>query len=103
METNRLIWKTCCRTRPFDMQTLGALCYEREHPQPLFHKNSILPYKNLYNYHVCIKTLKTLKSKVPLPLFEQYTLSSRNNMDFILFLRDASFLYQREYIYGIVQ
>ena len=53
--------------------------------------NGILTYKNLYNYHVCIETLKILKSKVPFPLFKQYTISSRNNMNFILLTRDASF------------
>ena len=37
-------FKTCCRTRPFDMQKLGAKFYEREHTKPLFHKNSILTY-----------------------------------------------------------
>ena len=42
----------CCRTRPFDMQKLCAKFYEREHTKPLFHKNGILTYKNLYNYHV---------------------------------------------------
>ena len=84
-------FKTCCRTRPFDMQKLGAKFYEREHTKPLFHKNGILTYKNLYNYHVCIQTLKILKSKVPFPLFKQYTISSRNNMNFILLTRDTSF------------
>ena len=77
-------FKTCCRTRPFDMQKLGAQFYEREHTKPLFQKNGILTYQNLCNYHVCIETLKILKSKVPFPLFEQYTISSRNNMHFIL-------------------
>ena len=84
-------FKTCCRTRPFDMQKLGAKFYEREHTKPLFHKNGILTYKNLYNHHVCIQTLKILKSKVPFPLFKQYTISSRNNMNFILLTRDTSF------------
>ena len=73
------------------MQKLGAKFYEREHTKPLFHKNGILTYKNLYNYHVCIETLKILKSNVPFPLFKQYTISSRNNMHFILLTRDASF------------
>ena len=31
-------FKTCCRTRRFDMQKLGAKFYEREHTKPLFHK-----------------------------------------------------------------
>ena len=53
-------FKTCCRTRPVDMQKLSM---------PLFHKNDILTYRNLYNYHVRIETLKILKSKkVPFPL-----------------------------------
>ena len=73
------------------MQKLGAKFYEREHTKPLFHKNGILTYKNLYNYHVCIKALKILKSKVPFPLFKQYRISSRNNMNFILLTRDTSF------------
>ena len=72
-------FKTCCRTRPFGMQKLGAKFYKREHTKPLFHKNGILTYQNLYNYHV------------PFPLFKQYTVSSRNNMNLILLTRDASF------------
>ena len=35
-------FKTCCRTRPFEMQKLVAKFYEREHTKPLFHKNGIL-------------------------------------------------------------
>ena len=38
-------FKTCCRTRPFDMQKLGAKFYEREHTKPLFHKLAYLHIK----------------------------------------------------------
>ena len=37
-------FKTCYRTRPFDMQKAGAKFYEREHTKPLFYKNDILTY-----------------------------------------------------------
>ena len=84
-------FNTCCRTRSIETQKLGVEFYKREHTKPLFYKTGILAYQNLYNYHICVETLKILKSKTPFLLFKQYTLSSRNDMNYILATKDASF------------
>ena len=65
-------FKTCVRSRPYENQKLGAEFYEREHTKPLFKKTGILAYRNLYNYHICLETLKILKSKVPHALNKLY-------------------------------
>ena len=71
--------KTCARCRPIDNQVLGQEFFTKEHTKPLFHKLGILVFKNLYNYHICLETLKILKSKTPYCLYILYTISNRNN------------------------
>ena len=51
-------FKTSCRTKPIETQILGTSYYMKEHTKPLFHKNKILAFKNLYNYQICLQTLK---------------------------------------------
>ena len=77
-------FNTSARTRPIEKQVLGAEFFCKEHTKPLFNQQGILAFKNLYNYHICIDTLKTLKSRSPNCLFELYLLSSRNNKSYIL-------------------
>ena len=72
-------FKISCRTRPIETQILGTAYYMKEHTKPLFHKHKILAFKNLYNYQICLETLKILKSKIPYYLFQLHLLSSRNN------------------------
>ena len=72
-------FRTCARCRPLEKQTLGTEFFTREHTKPLFHKTEILVFKNLYNYHICVETLKTLKSRVPNCLYLLFTISNRNN------------------------
>ena len=67
--------RTCCRARPFESQRLGHEYYCKEHTKPLFHKHQILSFKNLYNYQICIETLKVLKFKYPACLFNLFTIS----------------------------
>ena len=57
-------FKTSCCTRPIETQILGTAYYMKEHTKPLFHKHKILAFKNLYNYQICLETLKILKSKI---------------------------------------
>ena len=71
--------KTCARCRPLENQILGEDFYVKEHTKPLFHKLGILAFKNLYNYHLCLETLKTVKSKIPYCLYSLYSISNRNN------------------------
>ena len=75
---------TCCRTRPLENQRLGNKFYCKEHTKPIFHKHNILSFKNLYNYQICIETLKIIKFKYPDCLYTRFTLSSRNNENLIL-------------------
>ena len=72
-------FKTCARCRPIESQLLGAEFFTKEHTKPLFHKLGILAFKNLYNYHICLETLKILQSKIPYCLHKLYTISNRNN------------------------
>ena len=77
-------FKTSARTRPLEDQKLGEKFFKREHTKPIFYKNKILAFKNLYNYHICLETLKILKGKQPHSLFTLFSLSSRNNQNMIL-------------------
>ena len=83
-------FKTSCRTRPIGTQILGIAYYMKEHTKPLYHKNKILAFKNLYNYQICLETLKILKSKIPYYLFQLHPLSSRNNQNFLVAKRNSS-------------
>ena len=87
---------TCCRTRPVAEQKLGANFYRKEHTKQLFDKMNILAFKNLYNYHLCLETIKTLQSRTPYCLFSMYELSQRNNGNLLLSRRnDGSYLTNR--------
>lgn len=77
-------YKTCARTRPFDSQILGAEFYCKEHTKPIFHKLGILTFYNLYNYQLCIDTLKTIQSRTPNCLYMLYSISSRKNSTLLL-------------------
>ena len=77
-------FKTCVRSRPVEEQKLGSDFYRREHTKPLFKRTEILAYKNLYNYHICLETLKIIKSRTPYCLYNLYPLSSRNYENYIV-------------------
>ena len=72
-------FKTSANTRPFKTQRLGAEFFCKEHTKPLFTKLGILAFQNLFNYQICLETLKTLKSRTPQSLFQLYVVSTRNN------------------------
>ena len=72
-------FKTSARTRPFETQRLGAEFFCKEHTKSLFNKLAILAFQNLFNYQICLETLKTLKSRTPQSLFQLYVVSTRNN------------------------
>ena len=81
---------TSCRTRPIETQLLGTAYYMKEHTKPIFHKHKILAFQNLYNYQICLETLKILKSKIPYYLFQLHPLSSKNNQNFLVAKRNSS-------------
>ena len=68
---------TCARARPFGLQNLGAEFFQPEATKPLFKDNQILSIHNLYSYHCFTETLKILKLRQPICLFEKYKLSNR--------------------------
>ena len=80
-------FKTCARTRPIEDQKLGHDFYMREHTKPLFFKMGILSYGNLYNYHMCLETLKILKSRLPSCLYGCFNVSSRNMENILLYYK----------------
>ena len=45
----------------------------------MFNKLGILAFQNLFNYQICLETLKTIKSRTPQSLFQLYVISTRNN------------------------
>ena len=75
---------TCSRTRSLEFQRLGHEFYCKEHTKPLFYKNQILSFQNLYTYQVCTETVKILKFKYPSCLYNLFTVSSRNNENILL-------------------
>ena len=77
-------FKTSARTRPFETQRLGAEFFCKEHTKPLFNKLEILVFQNLFNYQICLETLKNLKSRTPQSLLQLYVVSTINNQ---LYLR----------------
>ena len=77
-------FRTSARTRPFETQRLGAEFFYKEHTKPLFNKLGILAFQNLFNYQICLKTLKTLKSRTPQSLFQLYVISTRNNQLYLM-------------------
>jgi len=68
---------TCARVRPFEQQILGSDFYKLESTKPLFMNNQILSIHNLYSYHCFTETLKILKLRQPIALFDKYNPSDR--------------------------
>ena len=62
----------------------------KDHTKPICHKHKILAFKKLYNYQICLETLKILKTKIPYYLFQLHLLSSRNNQNFLVTKRNSS-------------
>ena len=77
-------FKTCARTRPMESQRLGQDLFKRENTKPLFYKQGILSFYNLYNYYLILETAKTLKTSIPHILYQKYTLSGRGNENIML-------------------
>ena len=72
-------FKTCARARPYGKQILGAEFFCKEHTKPLFNEHGILAFQNIYNYQLCLETLKILKFRSPTALYKNFQFSPRNN------------------------
>ena len=72
-------FKTCARARPYGKQILGSEFFCKEHTKPLFREHGILAFQNIYNYQVCLETLKILKFRSPTVLYNNFQFSPRNN------------------------
>ena len=89
-------FKTCCRTRQIDKQSLGVAFYKKEHTKPIFSKMGIMAVQNLYNYHICLETLRTLQTRAPYCFYSQYVISSRNCENILLDrLHNGSYMQER--------
>ena len=66
-----------CRVRPVEEQILGQEHYKKEHTKPLLNKHNLMTVHNLYVYHCCMDTFKTLKYRIPISLYYLYLLSNR--------------------------
>ena len=71
-------FSTAARARPLGDQVLGNEFYCKEHTKPLFHKTNILTIHNVYNYQCCLDVFKMLKNRIPMSVFNKFSLSARN-------------------------
>ena len=77
-------FRTCARVRPIDKVKLGAEFYSTEHTKPLFAEQKLLAVRNLYHYFSAVEIFKILKFRLPMSLYESYTLSNRESSMMIL-------------------
>lgn len=77
-------FKTSARSRPRDKQILGSDFYCKEHTKPIFYERKILSCMNIYNYQMCLETLKILKFRLPSSIYSLFTLSPRNNGSYLI-------------------
>ena len=87
-------FKTCARARPYGKQILGCEFFCKEHTKPLFSEHGILAFQNIYNYQLCLETLKILKTRTPTALYNNFKFSPRNNGIYLITTRSTiSFAY----------
>ena len=56
----------------------------------------IMTVQNLYNYHICLETLRTLQTRAPYCFYSQYVISSRNCENILLDrLHNGSYMQER--------
>ena len=84
--------ETCARVRPFSPNTPDQSIFELEHSKPIFKSQQIMTVQNLYSYHTYMETIKILKFRHPLSLYEQYNISSRKEMLLITSQPSANFI-----------
>ncbi len=77
-------FRTCVRTRGPNEQKLGQQFYIKEHTKPLFNKHEIFTVVNLYHHRTISDVFKILKTRTPLSLYSNFSISYRKNTLLIL-------------------
>ena len=76
-------FKTCCRVRPYDHQKLEKAFYEKEPSKPIFNKKFIMTVHNLYVNHCSNETLKIMKYRTPISMFNVFKTSNRKTAQMV--------------------
>ena len=86
-------FKTWCRVRPYDHQKLENSFYEKEHSKPIFNEKFIMTVHNLYVYHCSNKTLKIMKYRTPISMFNVFKTSNRKTTQMVPPILDIQYVY----------
>ena len=86
-------FKTCCRVRPYDHQKLENSFYEKEHSKPIFNEKFIMTAHNLYVYHCSNETLKIMKYRTPISMFNVFETSNRKTTQMVTPIPDIQYVY----------
>ena len=86
-------FKTCCRVRPHDHQKLENSFYEKEPSKPIFDKKFIMTVHNLYVYHCSNETLKIMKYRTPISMFNVFKTSNRKTTQMVTPTPDIQYAY----------
>ncbi|KAL5266371.1 hypothetical protein ACHWQZ_G003709 [Mnemiopsis leidyi] len=95
-------FETCARVRPFSSKAPDQTIFELEHSKPIFKSQQILTVQNLYSYHTYMETIKILKFRYPLSLYEQYNISNRKEMLLITSQPSANFISRSTRLWNII-
>ena len=85
-------YETCARVRTYQ-EHMASKNFALEHTKPLFNKNKLLTFHNLYTQHTLVETFKILKFRCPLSLYELINLNKNSLNNLILppkVIRDTS-------------
>ena len=77
--------------------------YTKEHTKPLFKKNKIMSFQNLYFYHMSLTMFKLLGNKSPKALYSCFTLSKRKETLLLLPQFSHNFVYNACCIWNIIR
>ena len=86
-------FKTCCRVRPYDHQKLENSFYEKEHSKPISNEKFIMTVHNLYVYHCSNETLKIMKYRTPISMFNVFKTSNRKTTQMVTPIPDIQYVY----------
>ena len=86
-------FQTCCRDRPYDHQKLDNSFYEKEPSKPIFNKKFIMTVHNLYVYQCSKLTLKIMKHRTPISMFNVFKASNRKSTQMVTPTPDIQYLY----------
>ena len=96
-------FKTCCRARAKDEQILGQEHYQKEHTKPLHKTHGLMNVYNLFVYHCSMETVKILRNKTPVSMYNLFSVSPRKNTYLIIPTPNSQFLYNASFIWNTVR